>query len=588
MKSKKSANKKSLSGVTMAILMVSVFVYLLFSINTTVLYSICNGKFRNASLGSSINVVREIAKHAQYIVEHSDDYVSDLQKMVDAEAKQDSITYAIYIDKNVKAIAHSDHQKIGKVYDDSYSVEGASKGIEKNSRFYADVQKIWTYDIMIPVYKNGAIFGCVDIGVPESGIKYFTNTIITTELIFGTLAVLLSIFLISMIMRRLFTPLNKIKSALENISKGNGDLTVRLPESTVSEINNLSLSFNSTLETLGKAIKTVTNETEEMETVGKDLEKKVSDSLERIGDINVKLGAAKANVLNQSLSASSANNSVTEIRKTFSFLDENITEHVKDIADSTEIVNTLVTSFRQVLDTLQENHRDIGSLAAATEEGRVAVKNSTDITQKISEESGSLMEASKIILTIASQTNLLAMNAAIEAAHAGTSGQGFAVVADEIRKLAEESSQQGKVITKTLQDLSKEINVLSESSEAVSGTFKDIFKLTENVQSKSSGLIQTVEKNSSCGDEITKKFNSINLATSIVKDSSTQLVKESAKVANEMNKLDELTHAITASMDEMTNGASNIQDTVEIITVIGERNRNCITALTKEMSKFTV
>ena len=136
----------------------------------------------------------------------------------------------------------------------------------------------------------------------------------------------------------------------------------------------------------------------------------------------------------------------------------------------------------------------IRSLGEATADGKETLVHSNMVTQKIAEESGGLMEASSVIQHIASQTNLLAMNAAIEASHAGEAGKGFAVVADEIRKLAEESSVQGKNITSTLKALSGEIEGLSESSKIVETKFNAIFNLTEKVKGMSERLTEAMKE----------------------------------------------------------------------------------------------
>src|SRR5574344_2920468 len=139
----------------------------------------------------------------------------------------------------------------------------------------------------------------------------------------------------------------------------------------------------------------------------------------------------------------------------------------------------MTANINSVSKILQTNKESMDSLEKASGSGLETVNGTTDLTQKVLEQSEALVEASSVIKSIAGQTNLLAMNAAIEAAHAGESGKGFAVVADEIRKLAEQSNVQGKTISSHLKELQKSINTVVETSKLTANAF---ISVAENIK----------------------------------------------------------------------------------------------------------
>ena len=322
-------------------------------------------------------------------------------------------------------------------------------------------------------------------------VEEFMGTLDRLQMIMGimaTLSLIGALIIVYFIARNIIKPIGKVVSALQNIAQGEGDLTVRLPIDGNDEITDMSEYFNKTIEKIGTAIKTVGENSTSMKVTGNELAANMTETASAVNQISANIDGLKQQALTQAASVTETASTIEEIVRTIKQLNSSIETQVASVAQSSASVEQMVANIASIGQTLRKTDVVIKDLTSATNDGKTTLVTSNAVTQKIAEESGSLMEASSVIQHIASQTNLLAMNAAIEAAHAGEAGKGFAVVADEIRKLAEDSAMQGKNITTTLKMLSTEIETLSSSSKTVEGKFNAIFNLAEQVKTMSDTL----------------------------------------------------------------------------------------------------
>mgnify|MGYP000844378556 FL=1 len=382
-------------------------------------------------------------------------------------------------------------------------------------------------------------------------------------------------------------PLNRLKAALKNISEQN-DLTVRLTVAGNDEITEVARYFNQTIEKINKAIRSVGENSSAMEAVGNQLAANMTQTASAIYQINTSIDEIKQQAITQVSSVSKTTVTIEEIVHTIKQLNADIEAQAASVAESSASVEQMVANINAIGHTLVKTDDAINALTTATTDGKTTVINSNAVTKKIAEESGSLLEASSVIQHIASQTNLLAMNAAIEAAHAGESGKGFAVVADEIRKLAEDASTQGKAITTTLKTLSGEIEMLSASSKTVEDKFNAIFELSTQVKAMSNRLTEAMREQEKGGKEVLTAMKSINTVTNGVSISSQEMMEGGEGVAQEMRKLDNLTRVITESINDMASGTAQINKAVREVNEITQKNKQSIGNLAEEVAQFKV
>jgi methyl-accepting chemotaxis protein len=265
-----------------------------------------------------------------------------------------------------------------------------------------------------------------------------------------------------------------------------------------------------------------------------------------------------------------------------------VDKQTSSVSKSSSAIEEMIANIQSVTATLAKNADNVKGLIEASDVGRSGLQEvSTDI-QEIARESEGLLEINAVMENISSQTNLLSMNAAIEAAHAGEAGKGFAVVADEIRKLAENSGEQSKTISTVLKKIKDAIDKITRSTDEVLNKFEAIDSGVKTVSEQAENIRNAMEEQSVGSQQILEVIGQLNEITQQVKSGSDEMLEGSKEVIQEGKNLELVTEEITNGMNEMATGADQINIAVNRVNEISGQNKDNIDVLVKEVSRFKV
>ncbi|GHV83030.1 methyl-accepting chemotaxis protein [Spirochaetia bacterium] len=424
--------------------------------------------------------------------------------------------------------------------------------------------------------------------VNHSDFMHGINQLILYILIVTAVLLILGIGVAFFIGRSIAKPIITVAGTLKQISSGKCDLTSQITINSKDEIGDLAEYFNKTMRKIKNLVTVIKNQATALEQIGDDLSLNMNTTTQETNAISSNIKGIKERVTRQGGSVNQTNEEVDNITISAGKLNEEVAVQAASVEKSTAAIEQMLASIQEVAKTLVQNEENVNVLAQASEVGRSSLQGVAADIGEIARESEGLLAINAVIQGIASQTNLLSMNAAIEAAHAGESGRGFAVVADEIRKLAENSSKQSKIISDALKKITGAINKITLSTDEVLGKFEAIESGIKTVAEQETHIRLSMEEQNAGSKQILEAVSQVNTSTQGVKSRMVEMLDGSRKIKGEGGMLESITTEINKDVGEMAISATEIEEAVNNVNELSKTNKERIEALVKEVSLFKV
>ena len=373
-----------------------------------------------------------------------------------------------------------------------------------------------------------------------------------------------------------------LKAAAQN------DCTVRMDEKGNDEFSLLAKDFNATFSTIAQSIRTVKDSANEMTEAGRSLAEHTTSSAGTLTQIDSGIAVIQGQATAQDSAVSEMVGAVDAITGAVESVTESAESQAASVDESMQAVKKITDNIDAVAGLFEQSGQLLDGMAAQTAEGRERLSNVTATIAQLVEKSSSILETSKVIQTIASQTNLLAMNAAIEAAHAGEAGKGFAVVADEIRKLAEHSNQEGKRAAEVIQESLEIINEMTEAGSTLGEAFDKVYECSDKVRAHENSMAEAMNTQRQSGAEVLNAVQAISEASGRTRASSKECVDKGQLLTEKLTQLDSVVEAIREGTYSMINGVQEISASVREMDAVAQQNKENIGTLLDEMSQFKV
>jgi methyl-accepting chemotaxis protein len=507
--------------------------------------------------------------------------------------------YMFMIDDKGDLIAHPNADKLGTplIEDEAQGMEdllaGMLSGKQGNAVVTLEGEEIFLSYASIPHtgWHVGLAAPTSEIRAPAVEIRELieehcnrVQMVIALSMV-GVLVLIL--VLISYFMNRsIILPMKGATNKLREIAAGEGDLSERMTIASHDEIGEMALQFNSFMDTLSHLVVDVKNSSRNSVDIGALLAdnavsagQAVTHIRERIERIETESGR-----LNSTITLS--NEAVERIQTSVASLSDEISGQASAVEQSSASIEQMVQSISNVARISQSRNEAADQLVRITREGSEKVLSTGAIIEEISSGVSVIVETIEMINNVASQTNLLAMNAAIEAAHAGDAGRGFSVVADEIRKLSESTSESTTKISATLQKQVESIQLAQEGSRKSRGVLETVEEEVQGFADTLREIADAMAELASGAEEILSSTEDLSVITGKVRNGSGEMKSGAGDISEVIQTVQSVWNEVSGAVNEIADRGEEIDRVVKEVVTLSGRIESTMESVDKGINRF--